>query len=102
MRIVGSFIPLLGIWIASIAPNMYTLLGRKVGTFLFVVVILVSYLSGSETGLSLVLTLLTIILLSYTGVSIFINHSIPFAAFYQRIPNYHELLAHGKSLLIWT
>lgn len=101
IRIIGSFIPLLGIWIASKHANTYTLLGRRVGTFLFVLVVLVSYLSGSETGLSLVLTLLTVILLSYTGVSIFINNSIPFATFYQKIPNYRELLAHAKSLFIW-
>lgn len=101
IRLIASFAPLLGIWIASKYPNKYTEIGRRIGTLCFILIVLASYISWSWTGLSLILTLTTIILLSYTGVSIFINQSIPLASIYQWIPSYTMLITHLKSGFLW-
>ncbi len=101
IRIIASYIPLLGIWISSKYDERSILIGRKVGTFAFIIIVSSSLFLDGATGLSLILTLLTIILIVFSGVSLFTMGTLPIFRIYDWIPTYREIEAHIGASLKW-
>lgn len=101
IRIISSFIPFVGIIIASQYPRRETIIGRKVGS-LFAIVILTSivFLSGSTTTLTLISTLSYIGLIVATAVQLFAFSRFLEFSLYSYIPTYTELDAHIKSAIL--
>ncbi len=101
IRIIASFIPWIGIIIASKYPRRETLIGRKVGS-LFALLVLTSivFLSGSTTTLTLIITLAYIGLIVATAVQLFGASRFLDFSFYRLIPTYAELESHIQTSLM--
>ena len=101
VRIIASFVPLLGIWVSSKYNDNVIQLGRKIGSFIFFVIIFSSLFLDWSTGISLILTFLLILLIVYSGVSLFLRGNLPIFQIYSWIPSYREFEAHIKTGFMW-
>jgi hypothetical protein len=101
VRIIASFVPWVGIIIASQYPRRETVIGRKVGS-LFALIILTSivFLSGATTTLTLIVTLGYIGLIVATAVQLFGFSRFLEFSLYSRIPTYAELESHIQSAIL--
>ncbi len=102
IRIIASYIPLLGIWISSKYNDELILMWRKVSSFAFLLIVSTSLFLDESTWLSLIFTLLTVILIVFSWVSLFMTGSFPIFLPYKWIPSYEELKAHLKASLTWS
>ncbi|NRH21281.1 hypothetical protein HOO68_04525 [Candidatus Gracilibacteria bacterium] len=101
VRMIASFIPFIGILIASRYPSRENIIGRKIGNiFSFIFLTSVVFFSGNVTTFTLILTVGYIALIVFTAVQVFIFSSFFEFTFYKKIPTYLEFDAHFKASIV--
>jgi hypothetical protein len=101
IRIIGSFIPWIGVIIAYLHPSRETLIWRKIGSFFaFIILTTLVFLSGTTTTLMLMLTIWYIALIVVTAVQLFVSSRFLEFSLYSKIPTYTGLDAHIKSSIL--
>lgn len=101
VRIIASFIPFVGILIASRYPIRETIIWRKIGNiFAFFLLTSVVFFSGNVTTFTLILTLSYIALIVFTAVQMFVFSRFFEFTFYKNIPTYLEFDAYIKAFLV--
>lgn len=101
IRIIASFVPFVGILVASRYPSRENIIGRKIGNiFVFLLLTSVVFFSWGTTTFTMFLTVLYIGLIVFTAVQMFGFSRFFEFAFYGKIPTYLEFDAHAKAWIL--
>lgn len=93
IRILWSFLPFIGIFIAGKYQTPETRIGRKVGSALMFLIILAIVLFGGVSSIVFLLTIISIAIFVITGVFLFVKDQFMTLALYEYIPSYHQIEA---------
>lgn len=103
VRILASFIPFIGMSIASRNSGNEYQTGARIGSFFaFVCITLLAFFGGAVSALLFVVTLSGIILFIITGMYLFFRGEFFSVSLYQYIPSYASIEAHIAALCIST
>lgn len=101
IRIIASFVPFVGILVASRYPSRENIIGRKIGNiFIFLLLTSVVFFSGTTTTFTMFLTVLYIGLIVLTAVQMFGFSRFFEFTFYGKLPTYLEFDAHLKAWIL--
>lgn len=101
IRIIASYIPWIGIIVASQYPRRETIIGRKVGSlFALIILTTIVFLWGATTTLTLIITLGYIGLIVATAVQLFGFSRFLDFDWYDRIPTYTEFESHIQASIL--
>lgn len=104
IRILASFVPFVGIFIAKRYPTEPYITGRKVGNLIaFILITLISFYGGAISGLVFMATWASIILFAITGAYLFFRGEFLSLGVYKYIPTYTSIEAHiaASALSLW-
>lgn len=95
IRILASFIPFIGIFIAKKYPTEPYITGRKVGWALaFILITLIVFYGGAVSTLVFALTILAVVGFIITAVYLFLHGEFLSLGIYRYIPTYASIEAH--------
>lgn len=101
IRILASFIPFVGIFIAKKYPAEPYITGRKVGGALaFILITLIVFYGGAVSTLVFALTILAVVGFIITAVYLFLHGEFLSLGIYRYIPTYASIEAHIVTNLI--
>jgi hypothetical protein len=103
IRIIASYIPLLGIIIADRYPTPEIITGRKCGTLFLTLTVPISWIVAQSTGVVFFITILYIGLVVITAVYLLILDHYLGLRMYAYLPSCTELEAHIRASLskVW-
>lgn len=101
IRILASFIPFIGIFIAKKYPTQPYITGRKVGgALVFVLITLIVFYGGAVSTLVFALTILAVVVFIITAVFLFLHGEFLSFGVYKYIPTYASIEAHISASII--
>jgi hypothetical protein len=101
IRILASFIPFIGIFIAKRYPTEPCITGRKVGSlFAFALVTLIVFYGGAVSTLVFALTIIAVVVFIMTTVYLFLHGEFLSLGAYKYIPTYMSIEAHISASII--
>jgi hypothetical protein len=101
IRILASFIPFVGIFIARQYPIAPYTIGRKVGNLTaFILITLIVFYGGSVSTLVFAITITSIVLWIVTAVYLFMHDVFLSISLYAYIPTYASIEAHVAASMI--
>jgi hypothetical protein len=101
IRILASFIPFLGIFIAKRYPTEPYTIGKKVGGALaFILITLIVFYGGAVSTLVFALTIVAVVVFIMTAVYLFLHGEFLSLGIYKYIPTYTSIEAHISASIL--